>query len=686
VQSALVYFYLPNCTSILGVSFTAANGTFTSPVLDAGDKKVRVIPPDSAGLLERWNPAASDCASSTAVNFAAGATTTGINVALPPGSAPGGHKVEGKLTDSGTGNQLGFGLVQLIKGGIPYYGFADACGRYSIAGLADGTYDANVFASEHRSQTFTGAVVVAGADVVKDFSLAALSGGIKGRVMSGGLPVQGASVCTSIGFCDQADSSGFYSIFPLDTGLYKLICYVSDHLEPLFSNDKHSLATANEVAVTNGSITPNIDFDLSSIVDGTGEPDDILPGGGLLRPEKEYPQRLQPDLALNRAFLDIEDSDWYSFTATSGKVYRLTITGGGFTLYGAYVGVFDGVTHASDIVASSFITSASGWTATASGLMWIGLSSAFAGSYTVTLTESAPGPPPPTLASINPTSGPAGGGTTVTLTGTNFVAGTTVKFGTQNATNVVIVNTTTITCKSPALAAGGTLYDVTVTTPASAVVAGEVSPHAPDAAATLTKGWFADFTDVATAFIYHNAIEKIVRAGITTGCAAGRYCPGDAITRDAMAVFILRGEHGGSYNPPAATGTVFEDVKTTTFLSKWMEQFGKEGITTGCGAGTTLPNYCPTGLVTRDGMSVFLERGKRGSSFNPPAATGNVFCDVLATTFLSKWMEQLKADNITQGCGSGPCPRLGGTTPTFCPLGTVTRGEMAPFIVRAFGL
>ena len=91
--------------------------------------------------------------------------------------------------------------------------------------------------------------------------------------------------------------------------------------------------------------------------------------------------------------------------------------------------------------------------------------------------------------------------------------------------------------------------------------------------------------------------------------------------------------------------------------------------------------------MTRDGMAVFLERGKNGSSFNPPAATGAVFCDVLTTTFLSKWMEQLKADNITQGCGSGPCARLGGgTKPSYCPGGTVTRGEMAPFIVRTFGL
>jgi hypothetical protein len=257
-----------------------------------------------------------------------------------------------------------------------------------------------------------------------------------------------------------------------------------------------------------------------------------------------------------------------------------------------------------------------------------------------------------------------------------------VTIGGQPATNVVVVNATTITCTTPALSAG-TLNDVVVDNGGSSVV---VSRRAPAVSGTLAGGWFADFLDVAPAFLYHNAIEKILRAKITTGCGGGNYCPNLPITRDAMAVFILRGEHGGSYNPPAATGTVFEDVKTTTFLSKWMEQFGKEGITTGCGAGTTLPNYCPTGLVTRDGMSVFLERGKRGSSFNPPAATGNVFCDVLATTFLSKWMEQLKADNITQGCGSGPCPRLGGTTPTFCPLGTVTRGEMAPFIVRAFGL
>ena len=280
-----------------------------------------------------------------------------------------------------------------------------------------------------------------------------------------------------------------------------------------------------------------------------------------------------------------------------------------------------------------------------------------------------PVPGAPVVSSIAATSGPASGGTSITVTGSNFVNGATVKIGGAAATNVAFVDSGHLTCKTPALGAGA-LYDVVVTNPGNS-------------SGTLAKGWLADFTDVPQAFLYHNAIEKIFRAGITSGCGTGTYCPNDPITRDAMAVFILRGKHGAAFSPPPATGMVFGDVTTGTFLAKWIEEFGNEGFTTGCGGG----NYCPTDDVTRDGMSVFLERGKHGTSFSPPAATGNVFCDVLLSTFLAKWMENLKADNITQGCGTESCARLGGaTTPDFCPTGTVTRGEMAPFIVRAFGL
>ena len=57
----------------------------------------------------------------------------------------------------------------------------------------------------------------------------------------------------------------------------------------------------------------------------------------------------------------------------------------------------------------------------------------------------------PTLTSISPTSGPAGGGTAVTLNGTGFVSGsTTVNFGPNLATNVSCPSSTLCQATSPA--------------------------------------------------------------------------------------------------------------------------------------------------------------------------------------------------------------------------------------------
>ncbi len=70
---------------------------------------------------------------------------------------------------------------------------------------------------------------------------------------------------------------------------------------------------------------------------------------------------------------------------------------------------------------------------------------------------------PPTVTSVSPNTGPAAGGTTVTITGTNFVAGATVTFGGTAATNVVVASATQITATTPAGSAGAVA--VTVTNP-----------------------------------------------------------------------------------------------------------------------------------------------------------------------------------------------------------------------------
>jgi hypothetical protein len=82
--------------------------------------------------------------------------------------------------------------------------------------------------------------------------------------------------------------------------------------------------------------------------------------------------------------------------------------------------------------------------------------------FLLSLTSAAQNPPPtPTL--ISPAAGPTSGGTSVTITGANFQSGATVNLGSVPATNVIVVNSTTITATTPAN--GGGTVNVTVTNP-----------------------------------------------------------------------------------------------------------------------------------------------------------------------------------------------------------------------------
>jgi hypothetical protein len=129
--------------------------------------------------------------------------------------------------------------------------------------------------------------------------------------------------------------------------------------------------------------------------------------------------------------------------------------------------------------------------------------------------------------------------------------------------------------------------------------------------------------------------------------------------------------YGASFAPAAATGLVFNDVPGSAFAASFIERMHADRITTGCGNS----NYCPAATVTRDQMAVFLLRAKHGSGYSPPAATG-LFVDVPLAHWAARWIEQLAREGITAGCGNGK----------YCPNVTVTRDQMAVFLVRTFGL
>jgi hypothetical protein len=188
--------------------------------------------------------------------------------------------------------------------------------------------------------------------------------------------------------------------------------------------------------------------------------------------------------------------------------------------------------------------------------------------------------PPPTLASMNPNSGPAAGGTASAITGTNLVSGATVTVGGTAATGVSVPMSTQVNATMPARPAG-TLNDVVVTNPGGA-------------SATLVKGWLADFADVPQAHGFHDRIEDLFRSGVTSGCGGGNFCPAQNVTRAQMAVFLLKGIHGAAFVPPPATGTVFNDVNVGDFAAANIEQLAAEGITSGCGGGNYCPNASVT--------------------------------------------------------------------------------------------
>jgi hypothetical protein len=183
---------------------------------------------------------------------------------------------------------------------------------------------------------------------------------------------------------------------------------------------------------------------------------------------------------------------------------------------------------------------------------------------------------------------------------------------------------------------------------------------------------YGTFADVPYGYWSWSYIEGLYNAGVTAGCGSGNYCPTTTVTRDQMAVFLLKAKHTSSYTPPAPTGA-FSDVPTNYWAAAWIEQLADEGITAGCGGG----NYCPTNPVTRDQMAVFLLKAKHGFDYVPPAATG-VFQDVPVNHWAAAWVEQLADEGITAGCSTSPL--------LYCPGAPVSRDQMAVFLVRTFGL
>jgi hypothetical protein len=108
------------------------------------------------------------------------------------------------------------------------------------------------------------------------------------------------------------------------------------------------------------------------------------------------------------------------------------------------------------------------------------------------------------------------------------------------------------------------------------------------------------------------SINRLAAAGITTGCAADRYCPRATVTRAQMAGFLVRALD----LPPATEPDRFDDDDGNS-LESAIDSIAEAGVTVGCAE----RRYCPSAPVTRAQMAAFLYRAFGTAPPPPPEET-----------------------------------------------------------------
>ena len=187
------------------------------------------------------------------------------------------------------------------------------------------------------------------------------------------------------------------------------------------------------------------------------------------------------------------------------------------------------------------------------------------------------------------------------------------------------------------------------------------------ASATDNTTILAPFTDVSSTDAFLPAIDLLREYAITSGCTSSMYCPAQNITRDEMAVLVVKSiVGGGTFNYTATP--YFSDVPSSDPFFPFVQKMRDLGITSGCGPTT----YCPNDPVTRGQMAVFIVRTRFGATatFNYPVSPS--FTDVTSDNSFFQWIQKMGQLGITSGCGAT----------TYCPNDPVTRGQMAVFLMR----
>jgi hypothetical protein len=158
-------------------------------------------------------------------------------------------------------------------------------------------------------------------------------------------------------------------------------------------------------------------------------------------------------------------------------------------------------------------------------------------------------------------------------------------------------------------------------------------------------------------------IEKLYENGITIGCAPGRFCPLQTLSRGQIALFIYR------LRDLAPTASDFYDDDNGSPYEVAANAITQSGIGFGCAE----RSFCEDEPLPREQMAELLVR-----TFGLPASATDYFDDDAGSRYQAS-INALRQAGITIGCDPDDPAR-------YCPDRSLTRDEMATFFVRAMGL
>lgn len=181
---------------------------------------------------------------------------------------------------------------------------------------------------------------------------------------------------------------------------------------------------------------------------------------------------------------------------------------------------------------------------------------------------------------------------------------------------------------------------------------------------------FIDVDETHTAYPY---LITAVESGFDITYEGGYFAPDDILSRAQLAIFALRAKWGPGYEPRAAKGDIFMDVRANEWLSAFIEDYYHYGL---CMPSIGQKFWPEMGVNRSQAVFSFLKAILPGS-YELPRPRG-IFTDVPTEYWAAPWIESAVEFGIIQPYNE--------SINKFYPEEPITRAEAVTFMVKALGL